>query len=187
MPFSPLPPERSMARSSVRTISVVNSLVSSGTIAPEMEGERLFAWAVPSKRRYFRKAVCTASVSSSPLSVPGQASAADRPFSRAPAQAALSPSTASSGRIEARIPAGFSPSIPVGKLVFRQKRQRHARLPQFFQRRALRQLFFVDSISNASHARSSYMVDERHPPTRQTAFGRSSPNHLCTRPITQFM
>lgn len=35
---------------------------------PEMEGERLFAWAVPSKRRYFRKAVRTASVSSSPLS-----------------------------------------------------------------------------------------------------------------------
>ena len=33
-----------------------------------MEGERLFTWAIPSKRRYFRKAVCTASVSSSPLS-----------------------------------------------------------------------------------------------------------------------
>ena len=30
---------------------------------PEMEGERVFAWAVPSKRRYFRKAVRTAALS----------------------------------------------------------------------------------------------------------------------------
>ena len=69
MPFSPAAAERSMARSSVRTISVVNSLVSSGTHrSPQWRVNGFFAWAVPSKRRYFRKAVRTANVSSSPLS-----------------------------------------------------------------------------------------------------------------------
>ncbi len=58
-----------MARSSVRTISVVNSFVSSGAHrSPKWRVNGFFAWAVPSKRRYFRKAVSTAAVSSSPLS-----------------------------------------------------------------------------------------------------------------------
>lgn len=69
MPFSPAAAERSNARSSVRTISVVNSLVSSGTHrSPKWRVNGFFTWAVPSKRRYFRKAVRIASVSSSPLS-----------------------------------------------------------------------------------------------------------------------
>ena len=64
MPFSPTAADRPMARSSVRTISVVNSFVSSGAHrSPEMEGKgrfgvggavkaEIFLEGGPDRRRY---------------------------------------------------------------------------------------------------------------------------------------
>ena len=112
----------------------------------EMEGERLFCMGSAVKAQIFPEGCPYCSVSSSPFSVPGQASAADRLSPKASEQAAFVRAQLSSGRTEVRTPVGFSPSIPVGKAGIPRQKGSGMRLPQSRQRGALRQLFFVDGI-----------------------------------------
>ena len=150
---------------------------------PEMQRERLFAWASPSKCRYFRKASQIASASSSPLSVPGQASAADRPFSHGASTGGFCPRTDFHRADWTAYTSWFfrHPFLP-GKPVFRGEKSRGMRAPQSIQCGTPGQLFFCIRRfrARATPDRRTWS-DGRRRPTRRTASSAYRPRTTCAR------
>ena len=139
-----------MARSSVRTISVVNRLGQQRhPLVPRNAERTAFLHGHRAvKVQVFPKGLRgSASASSSPLSVPGQASAADRPFSHGVSTGGFWPRTdfhrADWTRVDKLV---FRHPFLPGKPVFRGEKSRGMRAPQPIQCGTPGQLFFVYSV-----------------------------------------
>ena len=173
-----------MARSSVRTISVVKQLGQQRHPSlSEMESERLFCMSSAVKAQIFPEGCpyCLRQFLTAQSAGAGKRRRQTF-FPRRQNRRLLFEHSFPAGGLEARIPAGFSPSTPVGKAgIPRQKRQRHAPAAAPSSAGRSGSSFSVDGIFQREpcqiviHGLMSVTAHEAN-----SFFDRSSPNHLCT-------
>ena len=185
MPFPPAAAERSMARSSVRTISVVNRRVSSGTHRSPKCRERLFCMGIAVKVQVFPKGLADRVRK---FLADQRAGAGKRRrqafFPRRQHRRLLSQNGFPPRGLDGVHKLVFRHPFLPGKPVFRgEKKGRGMRAPQSIQCGTRRQLFFSQTAFSEREPRQIVVhgPDGRRLPTRRNSFSAYRPRTTCAR------